>query len=81
LLVRARDCQAAYAELAGAGFTTEITSDGAVVVKDSAAIERPDDVATRLVNTGHAPTMLNVEEEDLEHYFLRLVGMEEGGAR
>jgi ABC-2 type transport system ATP-binding protein len=81
LLVRARDCQAAHAVLAGAGFTTEITSDGAVVVKDSAAIERPDDVATRLVNTGHAPTMLNVEEEDLEHYFLRLVGMEEGGAR
>jgi len=43
----------------------------------SVAIERPDDIATRLVNAGHAPTMLNVEEEDLEHYFLRLVGMEE----
>jgi ABC-2 type transport system ATP-binding protein len=81
LLVCARDCQAAHAVLAGAGFTTEITSDGAVVVKDGAAIERPDDVATRLVNAGHAPTMLFVEEEDLEHYFLRLIGMEEGGAR
>lgn len=81
LLVRARDCQAAHAVLAGAGFTTEITSDGTIVVKDSAAIERPDDVATLLVNAGHAPTMLNVEEEDLEHYFLRLIGMEEGGAR
>jgi len=81
LLVRARDCQAAHAVLAGAGFTTEITSDGTIVVKDSAAIERPDDVATLLVNAGHAPTMLYVEEEDLEHYFLRLIGMEEGGAR
>lgn len=81
LLVRARDCQAAHAVLAGAGFTTEIRSDGTIAVKDIAAIERPDDVATLLVNVGHAPTMLYVEEEDLEHYFLRLIGMEEGGAR
>jgi ABC-2 type transport system ATP-binding protein len=81
LLVRARDCQAAHAVLASAGFTPEITSDGTIVVKDSAAVERPDDVATLLVNAGHAPTMLFVEEEDLEHYFLRLIGMEEGGAR
>jgi len=81
LLVRARDCEAAHAVLIGAGFSAEIASDGAVIVKDRVAIERPDDVATRLVNAGHAPTMLNVEEEDLEHYFLRLVGMEEGGAK
>jgi ABC-2 type transport system ATP-binding protein len=39
------------------------------------AIERPDDIATRLVNAGYPPTMLYVEE-DLEHYFLRLVGMD-----
>ena len=81
LLVRARNGQAAHAVLASAGFTTEITSDGTIVVKDSTAIERPDDIATLLVNSGHPPTMLNVEEEDLEHYFLRLIGMEEGGTR
>jgi ABC-2 type transport system ATP-binding protein len=67
--------------LLDAGFSAEITLDGAVEVKDTAAIERPDDIATRLVNGGHAPTMLNVEEEDLEHYFLRLIGMEEGIAQ
>jgi ABC-2 type transport system ATP-binding protein len=50
-------------------------------VKDNVPIERPDDIATRLVNAGHAPTMLNVEQEDLEHYFLRLVGMDEGNAK
>jgi ABC-2 type transport system ATP-binding protein len=81
LVVRARDCQAAHALLIGAGFSAELASDCALVVKDSAAIERPDEIATRLVNAGHAPTMLNVEEEDLEHYFLRLVDMEGGGAR
>jgi len=81
LLVRARNGQAAHAVLASAGFTTEITSDGTIVMKDRMAIERPDDIATLLVNSGHPPTMLNVEEEDLEHYFLRLIGMEEGGTR
>jgi ABC-2 type transport system ATP-binding protein len=81
LLVRSRNCEAARAVLTGAGFSADITSDGTIEVKDTAAIERPDDVATRLVNAGHAPTMLNVEEEDLEHYFLRLVGMDEGNAK
>jgi len=80
LLIRARNGQAACAVLVGAGYSTDFTSDGAIEVKDRAAIERPDDIATRLVNAGHAPMMLNVEEEDLEHYFLRLVGME-GDAR
>ncbi|MCI0478118.1 MAG: ABC transporter ATP-binding protein, partial [Anaerolineales bacterium] len=80
LRVRARNSEAARAVILGAGFSAEMTSDGAIEVKDRAAIECPDEIATRLVNAGHAPTMLNVEEEDLEHYFLRLVGME-GGAR
>lgn len=80
LLVRARDCVAARAVLASAGFSAEITPDGAVEVKDSAAIERPDEIATRLVHAGHAPTRLDVVEEDLEHYFLRLISVE-GGAK
>ena len=42
---------------------------------DEAALERPDDIAARLVNAGQAPTMLNVEQEELERYFLRLVGL------
>lgn len=81
LVIRTRDCQAARSVLLDAGFSAEITSDGAVEVKDTAAIERPDDIATRLVDVGHAPTMLNVEQEDLEHYFLRLVGMDGGIAQ
>ncbi len=81
LVVRTRDCQAARSVLLSAGFSADMTSDGTVEVKDNAAIERPDDIATRLVHAGHAPTMLDVEEEDLEHYFLRLVGMEGGNAK
>ncbi len=81
LLVCARDGPAARAVLLGAGFSAEMTADGHIEVKDAAAIERPEDIATRLVNAGHPPTMLNVEQEDLEHYFLRLVGMDGGNAK
>ena len=80
LLVRARDAQAARSVLLGAGFSAAITPDGAIEVTDEAALERPDEIATRLVHAGHAPTMLHVEQEDLEHYFLRLVGMQAGSA-
>jgi ABC-2 type transport system ATP-binding protein len=75
LVVRARDCEAARAVLIAAGFSVDTTPDDTIEVKDIAAIERPDEIAARLVHAGHAPTMLNVEQEDLEHYFLRLVGM------
>ena len=33
-------------------------------------------IAALLVNAGHPPMQLLVEQEDLEHYFLRLVGAE-----
>jgi ABC-2 type transport system ATP-binding protein len=81
LVIGARDGQAARAVLLSAGFSAAMTADGAVEVKDMAAIERPDDVATRLVQAGCPPTMLHVEEEDLEQYFLRLVGMDGGEAK
>ena len=81
LVIRARDGAAARSVLIGAGFSVDITSDGAIEISDNAAMDRPDDIATRLVNAGHAPTMLNIEQEDLEHYFLRLVGMDGGNTR
>lgn len=81
LLIRARDYRAAHAVLLGAGFSANITDDHTLEVTEELAIDRPDEIATRLVNAGHAPMMLNVEQEDLEHYFLRLVGMDEGTAK
>ena len=76
LLIRTRDCHAACGILAQAGFSPSITQACAIEVLDANAIAHPDEVATCLVNAGHAPTMLNVEQEDLEHYFLRLVGLD-----
>ena len=76
LLIRTRDCKATQI-LLNARFSTHIDSNGDIVIKDSAAIQNPDEIAIQLVNDGHAPTMLKVEEEDLEDYFMRLVGTQE----
>jgi ABC-2 type transport system ATP-binding protein len=75
LLVRTRDLEAARAVLSNAGFAAGISSNGTIEVKDTGAVKRPDDIATCLVNAAHPPMMLDVEQEDLEHYFLRLVGL------
>jgi ABC-2 type transport system ATP-binding protein len=74
LLIRTRDCEAAQLFLNKDGFSVQIDSNGCIVIKDRGAIENPEEIAIRLVNDGHAPTMLKVEEEDLEDYFMRLVG-------
>ena len=74
LLIQARDRKAAQSILKEHGFSTEINSNGVLVIIAKRAIENPDEIAVRLVNAGHAPTLLKVEEEDLEDYFMRLVG-------
>lgn len=76
LLIRTRDNQSACAALHQAGFAAAMTGNGTIEIKETAAIEQPDEIATRLVNAGQAPTMLLTEQEDLEHYFLRLVGLD-----
>ena len=47
-------------------------------IKNEDAIERPDTIATIMVNGGCPPTLLKVEEEDLETYFLRTIGLKGG---
>jgi ABC-2 type transport system ATP-binding protein len=76
LLMDARNVPAAYATLRNRGYTAQLTPDGLIAVTDPLAIQRPDEIATLLVNAGHPPTRLTVEQEELEAYFLRLVGKE-----
>jgi ABC-2 type transport system ATP-binding protein len=76
LLIHTRDDQAACTTLQGAGFAAEMTAAGAIAVQETAAIGRPDEIATRLVYAGNAPTMLVTEQENLEDYFLRLIGQD-----
>jgi ABC-2 type transport system ATP-binding protein len=77
LLVSARDLDAARRVLTAAGHVchrVEATEFTAVALVGPAAVDRPDDIAALLVRAGQPPTRLVVDHEDLEAYFLRLVG-------
>jgi ABC-2 type transport system ATP-binding protein len=78
LLLRARDIEAARRALTAAGQPAEMHQDGTLELKSPSSVERPDDIAALLAQAGVPPTQLMVEEEELEQYFLRLVGMEGG---
>lgn len=78
LLLRARDVESAHRVLIAAGQPAEILQDGAIQLKNAASVEHPDDINRLLVKAGAPPTQLIVEEEELEQYFLRLVGMDGG---
>jgi len=63
--------------LAAGGQPVEMLPDGALELRNAAAIAFPDDIALLLADAGVPPTHLVVEEEELEQYFLRLVGAKE----
>jgi len=75
LMLRARDIEQARQVLSAAGYPSESLADGRLALNHSAALDRPDDIASLLVEAGTPPTELLVEQEGLEDYFLRLVGV------
>jgi ABC-2 type transport system ATP-binding protein len=74
LVVAARDPAAAAAALAAGGYHPHAQPDGGLALSDPGAVDWPEEVATLLVTAGCPPTRLAVEREDLEAYFMRLVG-------
>lgn len=63
---------------AGYKVHTEDRSSTPLQIHDEHAVNNPDIIATLLVNAGHPPTLLKVEKEDLEQYFLRIINEIEG---
>jgi ABC-2 type transport system ATP-binding protein len=78
LVLRARDVEAAQRALNAGGQPAEILRDGSMALKNAWSVEHPDDISRLLVAAGTPPTQLMVEEEELEQYFLRLVGADGG---
>jgi len=76
LVLAVRQLALARAALEAAGYTPLLLSDGAIALEDASAIDAPEMIASLLVKSGAPPTRLLVEEEELEQYFLRLVGLE-----
>ena len=78
LLLNARDREAVRLKLIADGYQVNFTEKEILEVTGAQAISHPEEIATILVNAGLPPTLLKVEEEDLESYFLRTIGMNGG---
>lgn len=78
LILSTRNLENARAVLSTHGYTTESNHQDSLLLTSPQAVNQPDRIAELLVHAGEAPTRLVVEEEDLEQYFLRLIGMKGG---
>jgi ABC-2 type transport system ATP-binding protein len=74
LLVDVHDKDGARLSLAEQGYKTAAAETGALEISGKDAVVCPEKVNAILVNSGNSPRMLRVEEEDLETYFLRVIG-------
>ncbi len=74
LTVGTRDNQRASSVLMNNGYAVSTDGGGVMSLEERKAIETPENIASLLVNAGCPPVMLKVEEEDLESYFLRVIG-------
>jgi ABC-2 type transport system ATP-binding protein len=72
LTVNTRHNEAASKVLLERGYSVSCSNE-AIVLTDSRAIKYPEDIASILVYAEHPPVSLNLEEEDLESYFLRII--------
>jgi len=81
LLLRVRDVESAQRALTAAGQPAEVLPDGSIELKNASSNRTPGGHQLPAGQGWHPPTQLMVEEEELEDYFLRLVGMEGGAAQ
>ena len=78
VLVNTRDQKRARPVLEGKGYDTTLSHSGIIEIHNRKAIANPENIATLLVGADLPPTLLMVEEEDLESYFLRVTSMKGG---
>ena len=78
LIVNAKDLNLAQVILARMGYSAERNAENLLEIINEQAIESPDKISSEMVYGGCPPTLLKVEEEDLETYFLRAIGAEGG---
>jgi ABC-2 type transport system ATP-binding protein len=73
LLVSSNNVESTKSLLLENNFLISAIDNHIIELKDEAAINKPDIIATLMVNAGCPPTLLQVVEEDLESYFLRTI--------
>ncbi len=80
LLIKVQDKNGARAALSSEGISSTITENGLLEIIDKEAISHAERINETLVKLKYPPSMLKVEEEDLETYFLRVIE-KNGGSR
>jgi ABC-2 type transport system ATP-binding protein len=78
LLIDANDKEGAHSILVKQGYAVSRAEDGLIELAGDNAMAHPDTINGLLVQGGCTPTMLRVAEEDLETYFLRVIGKDNG---
>jgi ABC-2 type transport system ATP-binding protein len=78
LIINSNNNELALTILGKNGFEAEKYGGSLLSVSSERAIEMPGSVAELMVVAGCPPTLLKVEEEDLETYFLRIIGSKGG---
>jgi ABC-2 type transport system ATP-binding protein len=73
LIIGARDNKAVQKRLSDEGYTANLTEKGDLEIKDKEAINHPENIVRMLVYSNLPLTLVKVEEEDLETYFLRTI--------
>jgi ABC-2 type transport system ATP-binding protein len=74
LFIDLKDKNGALSLLMNEEFNASVTPEGLIEISGKTAILHPEKVNSTLVNAGFPPSMLKVEEEELESYFLRIIG-------
>ncbi len=77
LMVNARDTEAVRLYLTREGYSVTPSENGNLEITGKDATDHPEHISRILVQAGFPPTLLKVEEEDLESYFLRTIGADE----
>jgi ABC-2 type transport system ATP-binding protein len=73
LYINTNDNSKALIVIKNHGYNAKINLDNIIEMNDLNTIQQPDIISTLLVNSGIPPKMINVFEEDLENYFLRII--------
>lgn len=73
LLISTLDNKAAKSMLLKQGYPVTGSDQGILEIKSEQATNHPEIIASILVHAGLPPTLLKVDEEDLESYFLRII--------
>jgi ABC-2 type transport system ATP-binding protein len=76
LVVDSYDKEMAQTKLTDDGYSVKVNEEGILEITDERAVNHPESIASLLVHAGLPPTLLKVEEETLESYFLRTIEVE-----